>query len=91
MTSNTATKSKTGASRHALGKPADEGASRLDGLLGSRDSGGSTWLNVAGGWAIVGVNSNGTGDTCRASSSFTWIAGVRGWLAATVHGTRFIA
>jgi hypothetical protein len=68
-----------------------EGAARLDGLLGSGDSGGSAWLNSAGGWAIVGVNSNGTGDTYGASSSFTWVAGVRGWLAATVPGTRFIA
>jgi hypothetical protein len=67
-----------------------EGASRLDGILGSGDSGGSTWLNTAGRWAIVGVNSSGTGDIYGASSSFTWIAGVRGWLAATVPGTRFI-
>jgi hypothetical protein len=31
------------------------------------------------------------GDTYGASLSFTWVAGVRGWLAAAVPGTRFIA
>lgn len=68
-----------------------EGASRLDGILGSGDSGGSAWLNIADGWAIVGVNSNGTGDTYGASSSFTWVSGVRDWLAVNVPGTRLIS
>jgi len=67
-----------------------EGAGRLDGLLGSGDSGGSTWINRAGRWAIVGVNSNGDGETYGSSSSFTWVAGVRDWIAANVPGTRFI-
>ena len=59
--------------------------SRLAGLLGSGDSGGSAWLQLGDGrWAIAGVNSNGSGDAnygdtswfVRVSTNAEWIASV---------------
>lgn len=56
-------------------KHESEGASRLDGLLGTGDSGGSTWLRTRGVWAIAGVNATGsygnhdTPDTPHPASS----------------------
>lgn len=67
-----------------------EGASRLDGLLGSGDSGGSTWMKSADGWAIAGVNSNGTGDVYGKRSYFAQVSGVRNWLNDKVPGLRFV-
>ncbi len=67
-----------------------EGASRLDGLLGSGDSGGSTWVRTAAGWSIAGVNSNGTGDTYGKRSYFPQVSGVRDWLNDKVPGLRFV-
>lgn len=68
-----------------------EGAERLDGILGSGDSGGSAWIRTeSGGWAICGVNANGNGDTYGAQSWFARISGARDWLAATVPGLRFV-
>ena len=67
-----------------------EGASRLDGLLGSGDSGGSTWLRSSGQWAIAGVNASGTGNAVYGESSyFARVSGVRDWLADTLPGLRF--
>ena len=68
-----------------------EGASRLDGILGLGDSGGSAWITAGGGWAIAGVNANGTGDTYGSQSYFARVAGVRDWLASTVPGLRFVS
>ena len=68
-----------------------EGAERLDGILGSGDSGGSAWIRTeGGGWAICGVNANGNGDTYGSQSWFARISGVRDWLNATVPGLRFV-
>ena len=68
-----------------------EGAERLDGILGSGDSGGSAWIRTAGGgWAICGVNANGNGDTYGAQSWFARVSGVRDWLNATMPGLRFV-
>ena len=67
-----------------------EGASRLDGLLGSGDSGGSTWIRTAGQWSIAGVNASGTGNAAYGDSSyFARVSGVRAWLADTLPGLRF--
>jgi hypothetical protein len=70
-----------------------EGASRLDGLLGSGDSGGSAWIRTGGNWVIAGVNANGTGNaTYGESSYFARVSGVREWLTRTVPGAmRFTA
>jgi len=69
----------------------NEGALRLEGLLGGGDSGGSTWLQVGREWAIAGVNSNGSGDdTYGCSSFFAQVAGVQEWIAETAPGVRFL-
>ena len=53
-------------------------AQRLDGILGSGDSGGSAWIRTEGnGWAVGGVNANGNGDTYGAQSWFARVSGVR--------------
>lgn len=68
-----------------------KGAERLDGILGSGDSGGSAWLKTqGGGWAICGVNSDGNGDTYGSQSWFARVSGARDWLNATVPGLRFV-
>jgi hypothetical protein len=67
-----------------------EGAQRMDGILGSGDSGGSAWIAAGGGWAIAGVNANGNGDTYGSQSWFARVSGVRDWLNATVPSLRFL-
>ncbi|TAJ38816.1 MAG: serine protease [Reyranella sp.] len=67
-----------------------QGAERLDGILGSGDSGGSAWMRTANGWAIVGVAANGNGDTYGSQSWFARISGVRDWLSSRVPGLRFV-
>jgi len=86
---------KTGDAGNWLGatlRRESEGAERLDGILGSGDSGGSAWLRTEdGGWAVCGVNANGNGDTYGSQSWFARVSGVRDWLTATVPGLRFIS
>ena len=65
-----------------------EGAGRLDGLLGSGDSGGSLWMQTPAGWAVVGVNANG-GDRYGDSSYFARVSGLRPWLTSHLPGLRF--
>jgi hypothetical protein len=85
---------KTGDAGNWLGvtlRRESEGAERLDGILGSGDSGGSAWLRTEdGGWAVCGVNANGNGDTYGSQSWFARVSGVRDWLTATVPGLRFV-
>lgn len=67
-----------------------EGASRLDGILGGGDSGGSVWMRTASGWAVIAVNSSGTGDTTYGEYSYmARLAAVRPWLASKLPGLRF--
>ncbi|MDI1286751.1 MAG: hypothetical protein PSV46_20370 [Reyranella sp.] len=69
-----------------------EGAGRLDGLLGSGDSGGSTWMRTGAGWAIVGINANGTGNaTYGEYSEFARVSGLRGWILQLAPQARFVA
>jgi hypothetical protein len=69
----------------------NEGALRLEGVLGGGDSGGSTWVRVGNDWAIAGVNSNGTGGEIYGSESFfAQVSGVQEWIAETVPGVRFL-
>lgn len=60
-------------------EPVDE----YEGILGSGDSGGSTWIETDEGWAIVGVNSWGddavygsVSAMTRVSTQIEWITGV---------------
>jgi hypothetical protein len=68
-----------------------EGAGRLDGILGSGDSGGSLWIQTATGWTIAGVNANATGETYGARAYFARVSGLRRWLSSILPGLRFIA
>ncbi len=64
--------------------------SRLAGLLGSGDSGGSAWIEFGGQWRVVAVNSNGDGTARYGDSSwFTRIAANRPWIEKIVPGVRF--
>jgi hypothetical protein len=66
-------------------------ATRLVGLLGSGDSGGSAWMETkAGRWVIVGVNSNGSGTASYGDSSwFARVAPHREWIAGIYPGVLF--
>ena len=74
--------------RVTLRRPS-EGGGRLDGLLGSGDSGGSAWMRRDGRWYLVGVNTSGTGDTYGEQSFFLRLAGIRSWLGGLLPGLRF--
>ncbi len=68
----------------------EEGAGRLDGLLGSGDSGGSAWMRTANGWVIVGINANGTGDANYGDESqFARVSGLRSWIQRIAPGLRY--
>ncbi|MFI5445276.1 hypothetical protein [Polaromonas sp. UC242_47] len=66
-------------------------ATRLVGLLGSGDSGGSAWMQpVPGRWVLVVVNSNGSGTANYGEESwFTRISPHRSWLSGIFPGVRF--
>ncbi|MBP2313130.1 S1 family peptidase [Azospirillum soli] len=64
--------------------------SRLAGLLGSGDSGGSAWMQRGDRWVVVGVNTSGDGKAQYGDSSwFVRVSGVRPWIASIVPGARF--
>lgn len=65
-------------------------ATRLVGLLGSGDSGGSAWMVWKDAWVIVGVNSNGSGTARYGDSSwFTRVAAHRAWIQGIYPGAQF--
>jgi hypothetical protein len=65
-------------------------ATRLAGLLGSGDSGGSAWMKVGGVWEIVGVNSNGTGKAQYGdTSSFGRVTFMHDWIEKIFPGAQF--
>lgn len=66
-----------------------EGAGRLDGLIGTGDSGGSAWMQRDGRWYLVGVGVSGTGTAYGDESFFLRLAGIRPWLSALLPGLRF--
>lgn len=64
-------------------------ATRLVGLLGAGDSGGSAWMQVNGQWVIVGVNASGSGKAGYGDYSwFTRVASHHQWLRAIFPGVR---
>ncbi len=65
-----------------------EGGSRLDGILGGGDSGGSAWAHLDGRWFLVGVNVTGTGDRYGEHSYFARLAGLRPWILSVLPGLR---
>lgn len=66
-------------------------ATRMVGLLGSGDSGGSAWMKVGETWMLVGVNSNGTEDGGYGETSwFARVAPHRRWISSIFPGARFM-
>jgi hypothetical protein len=65
-----------------------EGGSRLDGILGGGDSGGSAWMRHNGRWVVVGVNVSG-GEKYGHESYFARLYGIRPWLSSVLPGLRF--
>lgn len=64
--------------------------SRLAGLLGAGDSGGSAWMPLGDRWVVVGVNTSGDGKAQYGDSSwFVRVSGVRSWIASIVPAARF--
>jgi hypothetical protein len=70
-------------------RPESEGGSRLDGILGGGDSGGSAWMRLNGRWVVVGVNVSG-GEKYGEESYFARLYGIRPWLSGVLPGLRFI-
>ncbi len=65
-------------------------ASRLVGLLGSGDSGGSVWMPVGSGWTIVGINSSGDGSAKYGESSwFSRVSAHKDWISKIFPGAQF--
>lgn len=73
-----------GSAENPFGGETATPVSRLAGLLGSGDSGGSAWIETGDGWAIAGVNGNGSGNAqygdtsgfARVSGHIPWITGI---------------
>lgn len=64
--------------------------SRLAGLLGAGDSGGSAWMRLGDDWVVVGVNVSGDGKAQYGDNSwFARVSGVRDWIASIVPTARF--
>ncbi len=64
--------------------------SRLVGLLGSGDSGGSAWMKDGDRWVIVGINTAGDGKAGYGDSSwFVRVNGIRPWIRKTFPGVAF--
>lgn len=66
------------------------GVTRLEGILGSGDSGGSAWMQTINGWVIVGVNANGDGDTYGSRAYFARVSGARDWIGSILPSARFV-
>jgi hypothetical protein len=59
--------------------------SPLTGILGSGDSGGPAWIQTENGWAIAGINSDGSGNAAYGDTSwFPRVSEVQEWIAKTV-------
>lgn len=64
--------------------------SRLAGLLGSGDSGGSAWMPEGDGWVIVGINTSGDGKAGYGDSSwFVRVSGIAPWIRSVFPGAVF--
>ena len=65
--------------------------SPLTGILGSGDSGGPAWIQTDNGWAIAGVNSDGSGNAAYGDRSwFPRVSPVREWIKQIMPEARFI-
>ena len=73
--------------RVTLRRPND-GGSRLDGILGGGDSGGSAWMQRNGRWYLIGVNCSG-GEKYEDHAYFARLTGTRSWLLRYLPALRF--
>ena len=65
-------------------------ATRLVGLLGSGDSGGSAWMQSPSGWVIVGIASSGDGKARYGESSwFSRVSPHKEWIRRIFPGAKF--
>ncbi|KTD57846.1 Trypsin [Legionella shakespearei DSM 23087] len=65
--------------------------SPLSGILGSGDSGGPAWIETKNGWAIAGINSDGSGNAAYGDVSwFPRVSYVRAWIEEVMPKVRFI-
>lgn len=63
--------------------------SKYAGLLGSGDSGGSAWIETDDGWAIAGINGNGSGNAQYGDTSgFARVSGHIAWITGIFPGVR---
>lgn len=66
-----------------------EPINKFEGILGSGDSGGGTWLDVGGGWVLVGVNSWGDDSVYGSVSSATRISDHADWVSSVFPEAAF--
>ena len=62
---------------------------KFEGILGSGDSGGGTWLDVGGNWVLVGVNSWGDDSVYGSVSSATRISDHADWVSSVFPEAAF--
>ncbi|MCL9683636.1 hypothetical protein [Legionella maioricensis] len=63
--------------------------SPLAGILGSGDSGGPAWIKTDNGWAIAGVNSDGSGNAAYGDISwFPRVSSINKWIQQVMPEAR---
>jgi hypothetical protein len=67
-----------------------EPVNKFEGILGSGDSGGATWLKIGAYWALVGVNSWGDDSVYGSVSSATRISDHASWISEVFPDALFI-
>lgn len=78
-----------GSSENPFDGAVTEPISKYAGLLGSGDSGGSAWLETPEGWAIAGINGNGSGNAQYGDTSgFARVSGHIEWITGIFPGAR---
>ncbi len=71
------------------GAKGDKPVSDNAGLLGGGDSGGSAWIETDAGWAIAGINGDGSGKAQYGDTSgFARVSGHIAWITELFPGAR---
>ncbi len=63
--------------------------SPLEGILGSGDSGGATWIKASGGWAVAGVNVWGDDAVYGSISAMARVSTLQDWIKGIFPQTKF--
>lgn len=81
-----------GSIENPLGGEVTTPVSKHAGLLGSGDSGGSAWLESSEGWAIAGINGNGSGNAQYGDTSgFARVSGHIEWITSLFPGAKTVS